>query len=149
MTKKSVVALSAPQKSYHPSPVQDSKDAVPEAYCADLRCTPQAGMGKNVETAQCSELCGERKMSFWCATLERSDLSYIGTGEGSEQAATGGEAIEGDEASAEKREPFGFSVHYRKTSRLIPATPVATEARRGEARRAAVEERAWMSLLFP
>ena len=52
--KQLVVALSAPQKPYHPSPVQDSKGAVSEAYCPDVRCTPQAGMRKNVAAAQCS-----------------------------------------------------------------------------------------------
>ena len=49
------------QKPYHPSPVQDSKSAVSEAYCPDLRCTPQAGMEKIVATAQCSGTGGERK----------------------------------------------------------------------------------------
>ena len=80
--KKPVVAWSAPQKSYHPSPIHDSKGVVPEAYCPDLRCTPQDGVGKNVAAAQCLKLCGERKRSFWCVSLERSDLSYVGTGEG-------------------------------------------------------------------
>ena len=100
--KKPVVAQSAPQKPYHPSPVQESKGAVSEAYCPDLRCTPQAGMGKNVAAVQCSELCGERKRSFCCVSLERSDLSYIGTGEGREEAAAGGEATKGDEANRQR-----------------------------------------------
>ena len=59
--KQPVVALSAPQKPYHPSPVQDSKGMVSEAYCPDLRCTPQAGMEKIVAAAQCSGTGGERK----------------------------------------------------------------------------------------
>ena len=56
MTKKSVVARSAPPTPYHPSPLQDSKDAVLEAYCPDLRCTPQAGMGKIVAVARMGNL---------------------------------------------------------------------------------------------
>ena len=35
-------------KPYHPSPVHDSKGAVSGAYCPDLRCMLQDGMGKNV-----------------------------------------------------------------------------------------------------
>ena len=100
--KQPLVALSAPQKPYHPSPVQDSKGAVSEAYCPDLRCTLQDGMGKNVAAAQWSELCGERKRSFCCVSLERSDLSYIGTGEGREEAAAGGEATKEDEANMQR-----------------------------------------------
>ena len=42
-------------------------------------------MGKNVAAAEWSALCGERKRSFWCVSLERSDLSYIGTRDGCEQ----------------------------------------------------------------
>ena len=108
--KKPVVAWSAPQKPYHPSPVQDSKGAVPEAYCPDLRCTLQAGMGKNIAAAQCSELCGERKRSFWCVSLERSDLSYIGTGEGREQAAARGEATKGDEANRQRPKSLAVQI---------------------------------------
>ena len=74
--KNLVVALSAPQKPYHPSPVQDSKGAVSEAYCPDLRCTPQAGMGKNVAATQCSGTCGERKKRFWCVSL-RGATSHL------------------------------------------------------------------------
>ena len=62
--KQPVVALSAPEKPYHHSPVQDSKGAVSEAYCPDLQCTPQVGMGKNVAAVQCSGTCGERKRTF-------------------------------------------------------------------------------------
>ena len=56
-------------------------------------------MGKNVAAAQWSEHCGERKRSFCCISLERSDLSYIGTEERHEQAAMGGEATKGDEVN--------------------------------------------------
>ena len=56
-------------------------------------------MGKIVAAAQCSGAGGERKKEFWCVSFERSDLSYIGTGEGSEQAATGGEGTEGEEVN--------------------------------------------------
>ena len=48
-------------KTLSPSPVQDSKGAVSEAYCPDLRCTPQDGMEKIVAVAQCSGSGGERK----------------------------------------------------------------------------------------
>ena len=56
---------------------------------------------------------------------ERSDLPFIGAREGGERAATEAEGTEEDE-----------------TNRQQP------EAWRGVARRAAEEERAWMSLLF-
>lgn len=70
------------------------------AYCPDLRCMPQAGMGKIVAAASRCELGGEREMVFRCVSLERSDLSFIGTREEGERAATGGEAKEGDEANS-------------------------------------------------
>ena len=118
--KQPVVAQSAPQKPYHPSPVQDSKGAVPEAYCPDLRCTPQGGMGKNVAIAQWSELCGERKRSFCCVSLERSDLSYIGTGEGREEAMAGGEATKADEVNRHrpKRRAVRIQCPLQKTFQL-------------------------------
>ena len=77
VTKKSVVALSAPKKPYHPSPVQDSKGAVSEAYCPDLRCTPQAGMGKIVAAAQCSgTLWREEGDLLVCLSGEERPLLY-------------------------------------------------------------------------
>ena len=88
--KKLVVAQSAPQKPYHPSPVQDSTGAVPEAYCPDLWCMPQAGMGKNVAAAQCRNLWREEE-EVVVRLSGRSDLPFIGTREGGERAATGGE----------------------------------------------------------
>jgi hypothetical protein len=36
-------------------------------------------MGKSLAVAQSLELGGMRKMIFWCVSLERSDLSFIGT----------------------------------------------------------------------
>ena len=50
-------------KTLSPFSVQDSKGAVSEAYCPDMRCTPQAGMRKTA-VAQRLELCGERKRTF-------------------------------------------------------------------------------------
>jgi hypothetical protein len=53
MKKPSVVTQSAPQKPYRLSPVQDRKRRVQEAYYPGSQCTPQDGMGKTVEVAQC------------------------------------------------------------------------------------------------
>ena len=83
--KQAVVALSAPQKPYHPSPVQDSKGAVSEAYCPDQRCTPQAGMRKNVAAAQCSETLWREEEEILVRLSERSDLPFIGAREGGER----------------------------------------------------------------
>lgn len=65
--KKPVVAQSAPQKPYHPSPVHDSKGAVSEAYCPDVRCTPQAGMRKAATAQRWNRWRG--KEYFWCVSL--------------------------------------------------------------------------------
>ena len=48
-------------KTLSPFSIQDSKCAVSEAYCPDLRYTQQAGMGKIVAAAQCSGTGGERR----------------------------------------------------------------------------------------
>ena len=37
-------------KTLSPFSVQDSKGAVSEAYCPDVRCTPEAGMRKTAAT---------------------------------------------------------------------------------------------------
>ena len=100
--KKPVVAWSAPQKPYHPSPVQDSKGAVPEAYCPDLRCTPQAEMRKIVAAAQWAGTWRREYCVVLVYLSGRSDLPFIGTRDGREQAATGGEATEGDEANRQR-----------------------------------------------
>ena len=59
---------------------------------------------------------GEREMIFWCVSLERSDLSYIGTREGGERAAPGAEGNEGDETNRQqpKGAAFAFNLHYSK-----------------------------------
>ena len=174
--KQPVVALSAPQKPDHPFSVQDSKGTVSEAYCPDLQCTPQDGMGKNVGAAQWLELCVERKRSFCCVSLERSDLSYIGRGEEREEAAVGGETTKGDEENRQRPKRRAVRIQcplqkmfqlprdlsytrrawqkfrYRLGSFPQPAARRGAArrvmTRRGEARRAAEEERAWISLLF-
>ena len=53
---------------------------------------------------------------FWCISLERSDLSFIGTGEGDKQTVMGGEAKEGDKTNMQqpKGATFVFNVYYRK-----------------------------------
>jgi hypothetical protein len=68
MMKKSVVARSAPKNLITLLPYRTQRGAVSEAYCPDLRCTLQAGMGKIV-AAQRLELGGEREMIFWCVSL--------------------------------------------------------------------------------
>ena len=82
VTKKPVVAQSAPQKPYHPSPIQDSKGAVLEAYCPDPWCTPQARMGKIVAAAQCSGTLWREEEDLLVRLSERSDLPFIGAREG-------------------------------------------------------------------
>ena len=47
------------------------------------------GDGEDLKIAQCSGRC--RRCVYWCVSLERSDLSFIGTGDGDEQAAKGDE----------------------------------------------------------
>ena len=114
--KQPVVALSAPQKPYHPSPVQDSKGAVSEAYCPDLRCTPQAGMGKIVAAAQCSGTLWREERKILVRLAERSDLPFIGAREGGERAAPGVEGNEGDETNMQQPRgaAFVFNIHYSK-----------------------------------
>jgi hypothetical protein len=102
---------------------------------------------------------------------ERSDLPFIGAREGGERLRRELKRTRETKRTVFSRrgEPFGFSVHYRKMFQLprdlsntrrawqkfrhrlgsFPQ-PAARrdEAWRGVARRAAEEERAWMSLLF-
>ena len=75
--------------------------------------------GEELVAVQRSELCGERKRSFYCVSLERSDLSYIGTGEGREQAATGGEATEGDEVNRQHAKRCAVRIHYPLPQKLF------------------------------
>ena len=81
--KKPVVAQSAPQKPYHPSLVQDSKGAVSEAYCPDVRCTPQAGMRKTSAARDWNRWREEGEVLVRLS--ERSDLPFIGAREGDER----------------------------------------------------------------
>ena len=84
-----------------------------EAYSLDLRCTPQAGMGKNLAATQSLELGGMRKVMFSCVSLERSNRSFIGTRKGSEHAAARGEEKEGDRMNKQllKSVVFVFNLH--------------------------------------
>ena len=84
-TKKSVVARSAPQNPYHPSPVHGSKGAVSEAYYRDLWCTPQAGMGKNVAGSTVLRNLWREEEEVLVRLSERSDLPFIGAREGGER----------------------------------------------------------------
>ena len=99
--------------------------------------------------------------------FEMSDLPFIGAREGGERLRWELKRMRETKRTGSRRRgaPFVFNLHYSKTfqlsrdlsytrsawqkftsARLIPATRDAT--RRGVARRAAEEERAWMSLLF-
>ena len=84
---------------------------VPEAYCPDLWCTPQVGMGKIVAAVQCSETGGERKKKFWCASL-RGATSLL---EAQEKEARGqrreAKRRDGDEANSQQ--PKGCTVRIR------------------------------------
>ena len=102
---------------------------------------------------------------------ERSDLPFIGAREGGERLRRELKGTREKKRTGNSRRdaPFGFSVHYRKMFQLSSdlsytrsawqkfrhrlgsfPQPAARrgEAWRGVARRAAKEERAWMSLLF-
>ena len=77
------------------------RDGVSEAYCPDLRCTPQVGMGKNVEAAQRKEPVARESSD--ASSLKRSNLSFIGAREGGERPTTGAEESEGDETNRQQR----------------------------------------------
>ena len=102
---------------------------------------------------------------------ERSDLPFIGAREGGERVASRAEGTEGDETNRQQPRgaAFVFNIHYSKTFQLPSDLSYTRSAwqkfrhrlgsfpqpaarrvmtRRGMARRAAEEERAWMSLLF-
>ena len=102
---------------------------------------------------------------------ERSDLPFIGAREGGERLRRELKGMRETKRTGSSRRdaPFGISVHYRKMFQL-PSDLLYTRSawqkfrhrlgsfpqpaarrdvtRRGVARRAAEEERAWMSLLF-
>lgn len=87
---RSVVAQSAPQKPYHPSPVQDSKRrgfggllSRPAVHAASRDGEEPYNSAVRWNSVAEEALC--------CVSLERSDLSFIGTGEGGERATTEGE----------------------------------------------------------
>ena len=71
---------------------------------------------KIVAATQRLELGGEREMVLWCVSLERSDLSFIGTGERGEWAAPGAEGNAGDEINRQqpKGAAFVFNIHCNK-----------------------------------
>ena len=76
---------SAPQKPYRPSPVQDSKQRGSGGLLSQLTVHATRRDGEDLKTAQCSRTGGK-----WCCgvcLMERSDLSYVGTEHGGEQAA--------------------------------------------------------------
>ena len=97
---------------------------------------------------------------------ERSDLPFIGAREGGERLRRKLKGTRETKRTGSSRRgaPFGFSVHYRKTFQIprdLSYTRRAWQkfrhrlgsfpqpaAHRDVARRAAEEERAWISLLF-
>ena len=99
MTKNSVVTRSTSQKPYHPSPVQDSKRCGSGGLLS--RPTVHAASRDEEEhssSAMLKNLWREEE-EILVRLSERSDLPFIGAREGGEQAAAGGEAMEGDETN--------------------------------------------------
>ena len=89
MTKKSVVAQSAPQKPYHPSPVQDSKRC---GFGGLLSRPAVHAASRDEEDSSSSEMEPMAREGVVLVRLsERSDLPFIGAREGGERAATEGE----------------------------------------------------------
>ena len=117
------------------------------------------------EAASSRAECSPKTLSPFSRTgLKR--CGFGGLGEGCEEAAAGGEATKGDEANRQrpKRRAVRIQCPLQKTFQLprdlsythrvwqkfryrLGSFPQPA-ARRDEARRAAEEERAWMSLLF-
>ena len=89
--KQPVVALSAPQKPYHPSPVQDSK----RCGSGDLLSRPAVHAASRDEKERNSSAVLRKlwreKEEILVRLSERSDLPFIGAREGGERAATEGE----------------------------------------------------------
>ena len=91
MTKKSVVARSAPQKPYHPSPVQDSKRC---GFGGLLSRPAVHAASRDGEDRRSNAVLRNRWREEEVVLVrlsERSDLPFIGAREGGERAATEGE----------------------------------------------------------
>ena len=105
--KQPIVAQSAPQKPYHPSPVQDSKRC---GFGGLLSRLAVHAANRDEEDNSSSEMEPMAREGVVLVRLsERSDLPFIGAREGGEQAAAGGEAMEGDETNrqhAKRCAPF-------------------------------------------
>jgi hypothetical protein len=88
--KRSIVAQSGPQKSYHPSPVEDSKRLGFGGLLSRpvVHATSQDGKEPGSSAVLWNSVADG---SISCISLERSDLSFIGIGEGGELAGTGDE----------------------------------------------------------
>ena len=66
--EKSVVAQSAPQKPYHPSPVQDSKRCGFGGLLSRL-AVHAASRDEEDSDSSGNGTGGERKEKFWCVSL--------------------------------------------------------------------------------
>jgi hypothetical protein len=85
--KRPVVTRSAPQKPYRLSPTQDHKRRGSGCLLSRLAVHAARRDGKDGEVVQ--SFGSRRQWWLCCVSLERNDLSSIGT-EGCDQAATGG-----------------------------------------------------------
>ena len=169
MTKKSVVAQSAPQKPYHPSPVHDEE--VKRCGFGGLLSRPAVHAASRDEEERSSSAVlrnlWREEEEILVRLSERSDLPFIGAREGGERAATGGEmkrwrrseqpAAEGLHHS-HSNSTFAKSFQlpcdlsytrsaWQKFRHRLGSFPQPASSR-DVPRRAAEEERAWMSLLF-
>ena len=91
MTKKSVVAQSAPQKPYHPSPVQDSKRCGFGGLLSRPAVHAASRDGEERSSSAVLRNLWREEGEVLVRLSERSDLPFIGAREGGERATTGGE----------------------------------------------------------
>ena len=168
MTKKSVVAQSAPQKPYHPSPVQDSKRC---GFGGLLSRPAVHAASRDGEDRSSSAVLRNRWREEEVVLVrlsERSDLPFIGAREGGERLRRELKGTRETKQTAAERcnvriqYPLQQKLSSSRVTFRIPVVrgknldigsahsrnPRRVVTRRGVARRAAEEERAWMSLLF-
>ena len=114
--KKSVVAQSAPQKPYHPSPVQDSKRC---GFGGLLSRPAVHAASRDGEDRSSSAVLRNRWREEEVVLVrlsERSDLPFIGEGEGGESLHRELKGTQETKRTGSSRRgaPFEFSVRYRK-----------------------------------
>ena len=115
-----VVAQSAPQKPYHPSPVQDSKRYSFGGLLSRPAVHAASQDGEDRSSSAVLRILWREEEEVLVRLSERSDLPFIGAREGGERAAPGAEGTEGDETNRQqpKGAEFAFNLHYSETFHL-------------------------------